>query len=202
MIRNLLILLASLTLFWGCMANEEKSAEGEANPSMTEESSEGPEVYKTTVEVVTLNDTLESPRREMMAEIGGTEVTVNYGSPSVKEREIWGELVPYEEVWRTGANEATVFTVGQDVKIEGQTLPAGKYGLFTIPGEKDWTIIFNETAEQWGAYEYDESKDVLRVKVKPETMEEASEKMEFTAQDGQIIMMWENVMVPMSVEPA
>ncbi|RMG72406.1 MAG: DUF2911 domain-containing protein, partial [Bacteroidetes bacterium] len=101
----------------------------------------------------------------MSGSIGTAEITINYGSPAAKGRTLWGDLVPYGAVWRTGANEATTFTVSQDVTIEGQTLPAGTYSLFTIPGESDWTIIFNKTAEQWGAYEYDEAADALRVKV-------------------------------------
>ena len=75
-----------------------------------------------------------SPPAEASAKVGGTMVTINYSQPSVKSRKIWGELVPYDKVWRTGANEATTFEVSTDVKIEGKTLPAGKYGLFTIPG--------------------------------------------------------------------
>ena len=101
---------------------------------------------------------------------------------------------------RTGANEATTFSVNQDVTIGGQTLAAGSYGLFTIPGESDWTIIFNEVYEQWGAYEYDESKDVLRVKVTPEMGDESSETMEFGVNENSVVVMWDKVSVPFAIE--
>ena len=86
-----------------------------------------------------------------------------------KDGLIWGDLVPYGKVWRTGANEATTFETDKDIMIKEQKLPAGKYALFTIPGETEWTWIFNSVWDQWGAYKYDESKDVLRVKSTPES---------------------------------
>src|SRR4051812_3645735 len=88
--------------------------------------------------------TLASPRDTVMGKVDDVVVTVNYGSPSVKGRKIWGRLVPYNQVWRTGANEATTFSVSKDVLVEGKPLAAGTYGLFTIPGENDWTVIFNK----------------------------------------------------------
>src|SRR5205085_4953821 len=97
-----------------------------------------------------------------------TDVTITYSRPGVKGRVIWGELVPYDKVWRTGANEATTIAFSEDVKINGQALPAGTYSLHTIPGKDMWTIIFNKQAEQWGSFKYDQSKDALRVQVKPQ----------------------------------
>jgi Protein of unknown function (DUF2911) len=101
--------------------------------------------------------------------VGLTEFTVTYSRPGVKGRTIWGGLVPYDQVWRTGANEATTFDVTRDVTINGENLAAGKYALFTIPGKDDWTIIFNKQADQWGAFKYDAKADALRLKVKPQT---------------------------------
>ena len=100
-------------------------------------------------------------------------VKVVYGSPRKKDREIFGSLVPYGEVWRTGANEATELTTTADLEINGETLPAGTYSVFTIPGEETWTVIFNSGLGQWGAYDYDESTDVLRVEAEATSTEEA-----------------------------
>jgi hypothetical protein len=106
-----------------------------------------------------------SPKSFVGQTVGYTKVVINYGSPGVKERSIWGELVPYGEVWRTGANEATTIEFDKDVIVEGNRVPAGIYSLFTIPGKDKWTVILNEVDEQWGAYKYDKNKDVLRFQV-------------------------------------
>ncbi len=143
-----------------------------------------------------------SPPAEAKGKIGSAEVVINYSQPGVKDREIWGALVPYGDVWRTGANEATTFEVSEDVMIEGQKLPAGTYGLFTIPNEDEWTIIFNTDSKQWGAYDYDESKDVLRVKVKPTESEEFTERMTFEVDKEKVDYMWENLQLSFKVEPA
>lgn len=142
-----------------------------------------------------------SPPAKVSEEIGDATVTIDYSQPAVKGRTVWGELVPYGKVWRTGANEATTFEVSQDVEIEGQTLPAGKYALFTIPAEDEWTIIFNKEPNQWGSGNYDESKDALRVKVKPEKSDEMHERLTFEIEkDGEVEMMWENLEVEFSVD--
>src|SRR5712672_1541733 len=99
--------------------------------------------------------------------VGYTDVAITYSRPGVKGRVIWGGLVPYDKVWRTGANEATSFTVSQDVTINGKPLPAGTYSLHTIPGKTSWTVIFNKKADQWGSYNYDAAEDALRVDGQP-----------------------------------
>src|ERR1051325_294140 len=109
----------------------------------------------------------------------GVAITIDYSQPSVKNREIGKEIAPYGQVWRTGANEATTFEVSKDVKVEGKSLPAGKYGLFTIPNKEEWVIIFNKTPNQWGAYKYAEADDVLRVNVKPTKAPQFTERMTF-----------------------
>ena len=109
-----------------------------------------------------------SPKASITQTIGITDVVISYSSPGVKGRKIWGGLVPYDKVWRAGANEATKITFSGDVWIEGKKLPAGSYGFFVIPREKDWTIIFNKVADQWGAFEYNESQDALRLNVTPQ----------------------------------
>jgi len=100
--------------------------------------------------------------------VGLTDITIDYSRPVAKGRAIWGGLVPYDKVWRTGANDATQFTVSDDVTINGQALPKGAYSLHTIPGKDSWTLIFNKTAKQWGSFSYDQAQDALRVNVKPQ----------------------------------
>jgi len=135
-----------------------------------------------------------SPPAVVKTTVRGTDVTIDYSRPSLKGRAVYGDkspLAPVGEVWRTGANEATTFTVSKDVKIEGQALPAGTYGLFTIPGATEWTIIFNKTAKQWGSYEYKAADDVLRVKVKPKTVATPAEQFTITAdKSGKVALLW------------
>lgn len=130
--------------------------------------------------------------------IDGVSVTLEYGRPNVKGRTIWGGLVPYGKVWRTGANEATTITFGADVTVEGETLAAGTYGLFTLPGEGEWTVIFNQVADQWGAFDYDSSKDVLRVTVEPRD-HDMVETMDFVIEGGEVVLRWEKLAVPFAV---
>lgn len=129
----------------------------------------------------------------------GVTISIDYSQPSLKNRNV-SSLAINGEVWRTGANEATVFEVDKDVKINHQNLPAGKYGLFTIPNEKEWTIIFNKTWKQWGAFSYKESDDVLRLKVTPISSETSYEKMTFSIdKSGKISLLWGNLEVPFTV---
>lgn len=108
-----------------------------------------------------------SPRAEVMQDVAGAEVRIAYGRPAVKDREIWGKLVPYNRVWRAGANEATTFATNHDVVIEGHALPAGTYTFFVIPIDGDWTVIFNRVPRQWGAFNYNPAFDALRFQSKP-----------------------------------
>lgn len=129
------------------------------------------------------------------------KIVIDYSQPSVKGRTIGKEIAPFGEVWRTGANEATTFETSKDIWVEGQELKAGKYALFTIPTENEWTIIFNKTAAQWGAYDYKQADDVLRVKVKPVANPNFVEKMSFTMDNGdKIVLNWGNVSVPFNVK--
>ena len=109
-----------------------------------------------------------SPKASVMQTIGLTEMTITYSRPGVKGRQIFGALVPYGTVWRTGANEATTISFSDDVTINGQPLAKGTYSLHTIPGKDQWTIIFNKVAEQWGSFKYDQAQDALRVTARPE----------------------------------
>lgn len=133
--------------------------------------------------------------------IDGVEVSLDYGRPNVNGRTIWGELVPYDEVWRTGADEATTITFSGDVTVQGKPLAAGTYSLFTIPAEGEWTIIFNKTAKQWGAYDYDSAQDVLRVTATPKAGD-ATEALEFTLDGSDVVLHWDKLAVPFTVAAA
>ncbi|MCA1633359.1 MAG: DUF2911 domain-containing protein [Acidobacteria bacterium] len=168
-----------------------------------------------------------SQKSSVMQTIGVTDVSITYSRPGVKGRKIWGDppagaaagtatldsaraaadapLVPYGHVWRTGANEATLFEVTDNVLVNGQPLPAGRYSLHTIPGKDEWTIIFNKDDGQWGSFTYDEKKDALRVKTKPEMVADNQEWLKFGIEpDGEtamrIALRWEKVVVPFTVE--
>jgi hypothetical protein len=140
-----------------------------------------------------------SPPQVANGEINDLKVTINYGSPAVKGRKIWGDLVPYDKIWRSGANEATTIEVSRDTKVGGKALKAGKYSLFTIPGEKEWTIIFNSIPEQWGSYKYDEAKDALRITAAPEKSTKFNERLIYSIStengNGKVSLAWENLVV-------
>lgn len=176
----------------GNSGTESSGSTADADTTATEETAteETPEEDKST---------RKSPPRTAEGTIGSATVTVNYGSPSVRGRSIFGDLVPYGNVWRTGANEATTITFSEDVVVEGEPLDAGTYALFTIPGEKAWTVIFNQEAEQWGAYDYDEGMDALRVEVSPTSLEETAESLKFEVGADAVTLHWADIAVPFKV---
>ncbi|GAB4240274.1 MAG: DUF2911 domain-containing protein [Ekhidna sp.] len=141
-----------------------------------------------------------SPPAQVSKEVNGTKITIDYSQPSKKGRKIFGGLEKYGKVWRTGANETSWIEVSDAVKVEGESLPAGKYGLFTIPGEEEWTIIFNKKWDGWGAYEYNESDDVLRVTVPAKTVDEVVEVFTINIEDnGDVILAWDQTQVEFSI---
>jgi hypothetical protein len=142
----------------------------------------------------------QSPKATATGKIGETAVTISYCQPAVKGRKIWGDLVPYGQVWRTGANDATLIEFSNDVMIEGKKLAKGKYAMFTIPTEKDWTIVFNKDVKQWGAYSYKEANDALRVQVNPKKSAALTERMTFAVNKSAVDLTWENLMVSFSVK--
>ncbi len=154
--------------------------------------------------VAQLNLPRESQRQEIAQTVGDTKISVVYHRPNVKDRKVWDGLQKYGEVWRTGANENTTFEVTNDVKINGQTLPKGKYGLHTIPGKDEWTIIFNKVNNEWGSFKYDQKQDALRVNVKPLKID-LQETMAFTfenvkANTSDVVISWEKVKAPFTVD--
>jgi hypothetical protein len=147
-----------------------------------------------------------SQKASVMQTVGLTDVTIMYCRPGVKGRVIWGGLVPYDEVWRTGANEATTITFTEAVKVNGRPLPAGTYSVHTIPGKSSWTVIFNKAAEQWGSYEYDAAKDALRIQVEPKTGPHV-EWLTFSFTDvshdaATVELAWEKLRIPFRIETA
>jgi hypothetical protein len=141
-----------------------------------------------------------SPPKTAIGKINGATISINYGSPSVKSREIWGKLVPFNAVWRAGANDATTFETDKELTIEDAKLPAGKYSLFVIPNEKDCVIIFNKVAKQWGAYKYKEKEDQLRVTVKQKAVNSSTEQLAYTINENNIVLSWEKWIIPISVK--
>jgi hypothetical protein len=168
-----------------------------------------------------------SPKATATQTIGVTDITIVYSRPATKGRKIWGDwptpvageatlddqdtrpagapIVPYGHIWRAGANEATKFTVTDDVLVNGQPLPAGTYSLHTIPGKDEWTIIFNTVADQLGSFDYDAKKDALRVKTKPELSEQPQEFLDISIvpiKDNAAVarIKWEKVSVPFTIE--
>ena len=147
-----------------------------------------------------------SPNASVSQTIGVTEVTLSYSRPGAKGRKVWGELVPYGQLWRTGANEATTISVSKDVLIEGQKLAAGTYALFTLPTENEWTVVFNKNAKLWGTRDYDAAQDALRIKVKPQPADH-EEWMSFrftdlTDSSATLVLRWEKLAVPLKLQEA
>lgn len=145
-----------------------------------------------------------SPGARAALTVGITDVEIVYHRPGVKGRQIWGGLVPWNQVWRLGANEATTISFSTPVKVEGHDVPAGTYGLFAIPGQDRWTLILNKKPKQWGAYFYKQEEDLLRFDVKPQTGP-ATEWMAFTMTpsggDAAVIeMAWDTLRVPFTVK--
>jgi len=170
-----------------------------------------------------------SQKASVMQRVGVTDITITYSRPGVKGRPIWGDplpeqtakgeatldnqnvrpkgapIVPWGHVWRTGANEATQFVVTDDVLINGQKLPAGSYSLHTIPTKDEWTIVFNGTANQWGSFDYDPAKDTLRVKAKPQSVNQSEEWLTYSIDpvgedSAQVNIRWEKISVPFTVK--
>lgn len=145
-----------------------------------------------------------SPDASVTQFVGITKIMIDYSSPAVKGRKIWGELVPFGQIWRTGANEVTSITFSDPVKVNGHELPAGTYGIHTIPRENEWEIIFSKDTKVDDPMTYDASKDALRIKVKPE-QNPFTERMAFTITDvtensANVNLIWENLKVTFKVD--
>ncbi|WP_316805425.1 DUF2911 domain-containing protein [Pedobacter nototheniae] len=135
------------------------------------------------------------------AKLANTNITITYSRPAVNGRKIWGGLVPYDSVWRAGANEATTFHADKDITVQGKLLPAGTYAFFLIPRENAaWIAIFNKVDKQWGAFKYDEKQDQLRVEVQPVVIKDNQELLRFLITPKGILLEWENISLPIYLE--
>ena len=146
-----------------------------------------------------------SPAATATGKVGDATITIAYSSPAVKARKIWGELVPYNKIWRAGANNVTTFETDKAIKVEGKELPAGKYSLYVLPTESSWTIIFNSQVGQWGitregATTNDPAKDVLKVAVKTQEAKAFNERLLYEVTPKGFIISWEKLTVPVKVK--
>ncbi len=145
-----------------------------------------------------------SPPVTATGKVGIATITIHYSSPAVKGRKVWGELVPYDKVWRAGANEATLFETDKTITVEGKTLPAGKYSLFAQPGEKKWQFIFNSQTGQWGIKMSGEANrdpvnDVLIIAVAPQKSSTMNEHLRYDVTGKGFVLKWEHLEVPVAI---
>jgi Protein of unknown function (DUF2911) len=152
-----------------------------------------------------INTPAASPSTVLSQTLGLTKITIDYSRPSVKGRKVFGDLVPYGKVWRTGANKITSIKFDDEVYVNGAAMKAGSYGLYTIPGKGEWTIILNRDDKQWGAYDYDIKKDIIRFNVQPIQPEQFTEQMsidfvEFTPTSAYLSIKWESTEVRFKIE--
>jgi len=145
-----------------------------------------------------------SPKASVSQTVGITDFTVSYSRPGVKDRKIWGGLVPYNEVWRTGANEATTFQCSDQVTIGGKAVPAGTYAIYTIPTPNEWTVILSTAKEAWGSFEYSTAQDVVRFTAKPKAtphQEWMSLSFENIAtESADLVLRWEKLSISVPVQ--
>ncbi len=181
-------------LMWGLVAGAMYSCGPKSSDSTGSENSQETSAAQTA-------DERPSPIVIEQGQISGKDIQIHYGSPAVKGRTLWGDLVPYNIVWRTGANEATYVDLSADFTVEGKNLPAGKYSLFTIPKESGpWTVIFNSEWDlEHGHFQYDEKNDVLRVEVTPTWEETSEERLSIEVEDPGVVIRWDKMRLPITV---
>lgn len=186
-LSNIWLLASICATFFACQPKASQTTEDQNSESTAAETAE---------------EQRPSPLEIKEGQIDGKTIRVHYGSPSVKGRTIWGDLVPYDVIWRTGANEATYIDITQDIIVEGKTLPAGKYSLFTIPKESGaWTVIFNSDWDlEHGHFQYDEKKDVLRIQAMPSWETSFSEKLTIGIESPGLVIRWEKMKLPIKIQ--
>lgn len=182
--RSILILTATLLLA-SCQGNKREQSGHQHDSSSS-------------AKPIAADTTRKSLPKEVHAQVGKAHMTIRYHAPSVRGRTIWGGLVPFDEVWVTGAHAATSLEIDHPVLVGGKEIPSGKYALFTIPGKEKWTIIINRNWEQHLADDYDSKDDVVRVEVKPELNEKVQERLQYAIlpdgdSRGAIYIRWEKV---------
>jgi len=187
MIKRIISILVLVVIFTGCKEEKKSSEEHLHNQQANEE------------EVTTEKKVL-SPHTSAMAMIGDAHIHIDYSSPGVRNRIVFGGLLAYDLVWQAGAHKATWLETNKDLTIDGKVLPAGKYGFFTIPSKDKWTLIFNSNWDQHGKDEYNENDDVFRFEVKPIASEEVKEHLEYkidkvNENEGTMTLSWEKIIV-------
>ncbi len=190
--NKIVLILLVLLLMASCKEEKKKTEAGHEDHTTTE---------KASTEKKKL-----SPHTSAMAMVGGAHIHIDYSSPGVRNRIIFGGLLPFDEVWQAGAHMATWIETDKDLRIEGETIPKGKYGFFVIPTAKDWTVILNKNWDQHGKDEYDEKDDVIRFKVSSSISENVQEHLEYKIEEtdkssGTIALSWEkySIKFPFSV---
>jgi len=186
--KNLTLLIAIMLTIVSCKNEKSSSEEQKHNHNNATEKVEEPKKK------------ILSPHTETMAMIGDAHIHIDYSSPGVRERIIFGGLVGYDQVWQAGAHNATWIETNKDLIINGETLPKGKYGFFTIPSKGDWTVMINKNWDQHGKDEYDEKDDVIRFEVTPTISEEITEHLKYEVTkknetEGTIFLAWEKVKI-------
>lgn len=169
--------------------------------SCSTKTSESAETIESETQEDSIGEVRPSPIEIKEGKVSGKNLKVQYGSPAVKGRTLWGDLVPYNIVWRTGANEASYVDLATDIMVEGNALPAGKYSLFTIPKESGaWTVIFNSDWDlEHGHFQYDEKNDVLRVEVAPSWEANAQERLSMDIESPGLVIRWEKLKLPIAM---
>lgn len=199
--KQLIVSIILIALFSNCSNPKTKDKEEKNASKIAAPLEEGTVI----IAEQSLADTLKgSLKAKAMGTIGNTGITINYYSPAARGRIIWGGLIPFDNVWVTGAHRATSMDFNQKVEIGGVTIASGKYALFTIPGKEEWTIIINKNWDQHLTDEYDQKLDIVRVKVKPETEDVHQERLRYVieqegANKGEIVMYWEKVEISFNI---
>jgi len=189
--NKIVLILLAIVLMVGCK-EEKKKIEADHDHTKVEEASTEKKKL--------------SPHTSTMAMVGGAHVHIDYSSPGVRNRIIFGGLLPYDEVWQAGAHRATWIETDKDLRIEGETIPKGRYGFFVIPSLKDWTVILNKNWDQHGNDEYHEKDDIIRFKVSASISQNVQEHLEYKIEktdekSGTIVLSWEKTSIafPFSV---
>ena len=192
--NRLYIIAIAVTFIFGQCKDSSSNENGHDAGAHSEQADQGNESAKPA-----------SPRLASMAMVGSNHVHIDYSAPSVRGRIVWGGLVAYDQVWVTGAHKATNINFNKDLKIAGEVINAGKYAIFTIPGRESWTVIINKNWDQHLADDYDESEDVVRFTVKPESLHEPVEQLSYEVSSGEnangmISISWSKIRISFPVE--
>ncbi len=195
--KTILSFVILILIGTGC-SNRKTSSEKptEVQTSSVVEKNDKPRIIQLQNEPDTLKGSLQAAA---IGKIGNTFITINYYSPAVRSRVVWGGLVPFDQVWVTGAHKATAIEFEGSVNINGQEISAGKYGFFTIPGKEQWTIILNKNWDQHLVDEYDMKDDVLRFTVKPEMLTENQERLMYSIESVSISIRWERIKINLPI---